>query len=104
MPSTPSQKPIDVWRSAPTSVMWWTPWLWSLRIDGTVLSWTPADPRDGFKPVGAPAASETPRSRSRGERAHRDGDGLTALGGEADGDVAGSGGADDRERAPVEGG
>src|SRR6185437_14389755 len=32
MPSTPSQKSIDVRRSAPTSVMWWTPWLWILRI------------------------------------------------------------------------
>src|SRR3954452_1754921 len=32
MPSTPSQKSIDVCRSAPTIVMWWTPWLWSLRI------------------------------------------------------------------------
>src|SRR4051812_50197737 len=32
MPSTPSQKSIDVWRSAPTIVMWWTPWLWSFRI------------------------------------------------------------------------
>src|SRR3954468_8420130 len=31
MPSTPSQKSIEVCRSAPTSVMWWTPWLWSLR-------------------------------------------------------------------------
>jgi hypothetical protein len=27
MPSRPSQKSIDVCRSAPTSVMWWTPWL-----------------------------------------------------------------------------
>src|SRR3954449_2405051 len=32
IPSTPSQKSIDVCRSAPTSVMWWTPWLCSLRI------------------------------------------------------------------------
>src|SRR4051812_25226807 len=32
MPSTPSQKSIDVCRSAPTIVMWCTPWLWSLRI------------------------------------------------------------------------
>src|ERR687893_1825276 len=32
MPSTPSQKPIEVWRSAPTIVMWWTPWDWSFRI------------------------------------------------------------------------
>src|SRR4051812_18956331 len=32
MPSRPSQKSIDVCRSAPTSVMWWTPWDWSLRI------------------------------------------------------------------------
>src|SRR5215216_3068090 len=40
MPSTPSQKSIDVWRSAPTIVMWWTPWLWSFRIGsprGSVL-------------------------------------------------------------------
>src|SRR5215475_12284501 len=36
MPRTPSQKPIDVCRSAPTIVMWWTPWLWSFRI-GLVL-------------------------------------------------------------------
>src|SRR5690242_2019778 len=32
IPSTPSQKSIDVCRSAPTIVMWWTPWVWSLRI------------------------------------------------------------------------
>src|SRR5438270_1707514 len=32
IPSTPSQKSMEVCRSAPTSVMWWTPWLWSLRI------------------------------------------------------------------------
>ena len=32
MPSTPSQKSIDVCRSAPTIVMWWTPWLWSFCI------------------------------------------------------------------------
>src|SRR6476646_4805981 len=32
MPRTPSQKSIDVCRSAPTIVMWWTPWLWSFRI------------------------------------------------------------------------
>src|SRR5215217_4836413 len=31
MPRTPSQKSIDVCRSAPTSVMWWTPWVCSLR-------------------------------------------------------------------------
>src|SRR3954452_23276355 len=31
MPSTPSQKSIDVCRPAPTCVMWWTPWVWSLR-------------------------------------------------------------------------
>src|SRR3954471_7624982 len=31
MPSTPSQKSIDVCRPAPTIVMWWTPWLCSLR-------------------------------------------------------------------------
>src|SRR3954471_8191256 len=32
MPSTPSQKSIDVRRSAPTMVMWWTPWLWSFLM------------------------------------------------------------------------
>src|SRR3954467_13849964 len=32
IPSTPSQKSIDVRRSAPTIVMWWTPWLWILRM------------------------------------------------------------------------
>src|SRR5690349_16756832 len=32
IPSTPSQKSIDVRRSAPTRVMWWTPWLWILRM------------------------------------------------------------------------
>ena len=32
IPRTPSQKPIDVCRSAPTIVMWWTPWLWSFRM------------------------------------------------------------------------
>src|SRR3954452_20870721 len=31
MPSTPSQKSIDVCRAAPTIVMWWTPWLCSFR-------------------------------------------------------------------------
>src|SRR3954447_3813980 len=31
MPSTPSQKSIDVRRPAPTIVMWWTPWLCSFR-------------------------------------------------------------------------
>src|SRR3954469_23851727 len=31
IPSAPSQKSIEVWRSAPTIVMWWTPWLCSLR-------------------------------------------------------------------------
>src|SRR4051794_10593384 len=34
MPRTPSQKSIDIWRSAPTSVMWWTPWLWIFRMWG----------------------------------------------------------------------
>src|SRR5215210_4767241 len=34
MPSTPSQKSTEVCRSAPTIVMWWTPWLWSLRMWG----------------------------------------------------------------------
>src|SRR3954469_20976336 len=32
MPSTPSQKSIDVCRPAPTIVMWCTPWDWSLRM------------------------------------------------------------------------
>src|SRR5918992_2647220 len=32
MPSTPSQKSIEVCRSAPTIVMWCTPWLWSFLI------------------------------------------------------------------------
>src|SRR4051794_20208266 len=36
IPSTPSQKSIDVRRSAPTIVMWWTPWLCSFRIDPPV--------------------------------------------------------------------
>src|SRR5215216_5777071 len=40
MPSTPSQKSIEVCRSAPTSVMWWTPWLWSFRIGPLDLVWT----------------------------------------------------------------
>src|SRR6476646_10603349 len=31
MPSTPSQKSIDVRRAAPTIVMWCKPWLWSFR-------------------------------------------------------------------------
>src|ERR1043166_2220040 len=34
IPSTPSQKSIDVCRSAPTSVMWCTPWLWIFRTTG----------------------------------------------------------------------
>src|SRR3954454_21484502 len=33
IPRTPSQKSIDVRRSAPTIVMWWTPWLWSFCTD-----------------------------------------------------------------------
>src|SRR4051794_9757846 len=37
IPSTPSQKSIDVCRSAPTIVMWWTPWTWSLRMAGSDL-------------------------------------------------------------------
>src|SRR3954468_11100444 len=32
MTSTPSQKSIDVRRSVPTIVMWWTPWLCTLRM------------------------------------------------------------------------
>src|SRR5689334_25431550 len=32
IPSTPSQKSIEVCRSAPTRVMWCTPWLCSFRI------------------------------------------------------------------------
>src|SRR4051794_38192190 len=32
IPSRPSQKSIEVWRPAPTSVMWCTPWLWILRM------------------------------------------------------------------------
>src|SRR5436190_479121 len=32
MPSRPSQKSIEVCLSAPTSVMWWTPWLWITRM------------------------------------------------------------------------
>src|SRR3954447_992446 len=31
IPSTPSQKSIEVCRPAPTIVMWWTPWLCSFR-------------------------------------------------------------------------
>src|SRR5262249_55466519 len=40
IPRTPSQKSIDVCRSAPTIVMWWTPWLCSFRMssrDPTLL-------------------------------------------------------------------
>src|SRR6187397_670482 len=37
MPRTPSQKSIEVCRSAPTSVMWWTPWAWSLRMSARIL-------------------------------------------------------------------
>ena len=36
MPSTPSQKSIDVCRSAPTIVMWWTPCVCSLRTMRTI--------------------------------------------------------------------
>src|SRR3954471_7056427 len=32
MPSKPSQKSIEVCRSAPTMVMWWTPWVWSFLM------------------------------------------------------------------------
>src|SRR5690349_13702568 len=38
IPSTPSQKSIEVWRSAPVSVMWCTPWVWILRMSVSVLS------------------------------------------------------------------
>src|SRR3712207_9454903 len=37
IPSRPSQKSIDVCRSAPTIVMWWTPWLCSLRMVSLLL-------------------------------------------------------------------
>src|SRR5215470_8417644 len=33
MPRTPSQKSIDVCRSAPTIVMWCTPCVWSFRME-----------------------------------------------------------------------
>src|ERR1700688_749254 len=39
MPSTPSQKSIDICRPAPVSVMWCTPWLWSFCIVSTVNSY-----------------------------------------------------------------
>src|SRR3954451_6291487 len=32
IPSTPSQKSIELCLSAPTRVMWWTAWLWSTRM------------------------------------------------------------------------
>src|SRR5579863_3218353 len=38
MPSTPSQKSIDVCRLAPVSVMWCTPWLWSFCMVPTLNS------------------------------------------------------------------
>ena len=37
MPSTPSQKSIDVCRSAPVRVMWCTPWLWSFLTSPSTL-------------------------------------------------------------------
>src|SRR3954447_17056108 len=36
IPSTPSQKSIAVCRSAPTRVMWWTPWLWIFRMPASL--------------------------------------------------------------------
>src|SRR3954454_7734110 len=32
MPSRPSQNSTELCRSAPTSVMWWTPWVWMTRM------------------------------------------------------------------------
>src|SRR3954454_4155642 len=32
MPRSPSQKSIELWRSAPTRVMWWTPCVWITRM------------------------------------------------------------------------
>src|SRR5258705_48609 len=38
MPRMPSQKSIDVCRSAPTIVMWWTPWLCLVARAGARLT------------------------------------------------------------------
>src|SRR3954454_5114971 len=59
MPSTPSQKSIDVCRSAPTIVMWCTPWLWSLRIRGNL--------RPGGAPLGAARPAAPPRRAASGD-------------------------------------
>src|SRR3954447_7295145 len=57
MPSTPSQKSIEVRRSAPTIVMWWTPWLWSfLMVRPATLPQTPA--RGGPMPVQPPSRQQ----------------------------------------------
>ena len=77
IPSTPSQKSIDVWRSAPTIVMWCTPWLWSFRIGllcrdlaldelRLVLASLEAPPRHELDPVWT---TSTLRSLSRIESA-----------------------------------
>src|SRR4051794_13721297 len=57
MPSRPSQKSIDVCRSAPTIVMWCTPWLWSfLMVTPATLPQTPA--RGGPMPVQPPTRQQ----------------------------------------------
>src|SRR4051812_39496605 len=68
IPSTPSQKSIEVRRSAPTRVMWWTPWLWSLRMPGTL--------RPPGQRAGQPGARDQRHAgedeRAAGQRAGRD--------------------------------
>jgi modulator of FtsH protease len=70
IPSTPSQKSIDVWRSAPTIVMWWTPWDWSLRTSTVLLACGPRAKRYPAQhmsddPFGTYAASAGARARAR---------------------------------------
>src|SRR5690348_16309997 len=73
MPSTPSQKSIDVCRSAPVMVMWCTPWLWSFRITsvsherGLVVAALERPPRDELDPGLHEERRPQPRADGGGE-------------------------------------
>src|SRR3954454_21703358 len=71
IPSTPSQKSIDVWRSAPTSVMWWTPWVWSLRTP-TLYSVARHAPRGTLKDHERSLRHLRRHDPGAGARQHRD--------------------------------
>src|SRR5215213_2924693 len=86
IPSRPSQKSIEVWRSAPTIVMWWTPWLCSLRIGPSALAGLVGDCL--LRLVGHPEADRIllllGQVREQARRAGQDRDRLHDRGGEAE--------------------